>query len=110
MVMMPWAAPVQVSQTASDIANTNHDCTGAFSRLQPEWRISGWPASGQSKRLPGKFWPNSAWGIYVYYGSNVQFSVSCRSRRPDQRVDAVDQGDGARQEAAIIVDQHQAPP
>src|SRR3954471_11685807 len=47
MVMVPWAALVQVSQAAS------HDCTGVVSRLRPERRISGWPASGQGRRPPG---------------------------------------------------------
>jgi hypothetical protein len=47
MVMVPWAVPGQVSQTASN------DRTGVLSRLQPERRISGWPASGQGKRPLG---------------------------------------------------------
>jgi hypothetical protein len=50
-------------------------------------------ASFGVKQLPlGKFWRNSALGVYVYCGINVQFSVICRSRRPDQRVDAIDRG------------------
>src|SRR4051812_33606662 len=41
MVVVPWVALVQVSQAAS------HDRMVVLSRLQPERRISGWPASGQ---------------------------------------------------------------
>ena len=43
------------------ISPTPLEQTEVLSRLQPEWRISGWSASGQSKRPPGAAAEPPAW-------------------------------------------------